>query len=278
MEGSEEMKQFIHDSKKTITFLGVINKKGDAVPKATGFFVQVQGIFHLVTAKHVVMDMKTGDLMDKELFAFFNRKAGGVTSVSIKKLKRSDETNWIFHSDDQVDIAIIPFRLSKKADDVLVIPYDSFLGIESLSELYDIFFLSFQPGAEFGTRIIPIIRGGIISRINEDKTLFVDAAAFPGNSGSPVFLKPSPIVFNEEVISIGNDPLGGKFIGVIGAYIPYEEVAVSVQTGLPRVVFQENTGLSKVWSVTYLKQIIESAEFVKQLNSIQTKPNIHEPD
>jgi len=272
------MKQFIHDSKKTITFLGIINKKGDAVPKATGFFVKIQGIFHLVTAKHVVKDTETGNLMDEELIAFFNKKEGGVTGVSIKESKAKDETNWVFHNDDRVDIAIIPFRLSKKADDVLVIPDDSFLGIESLNELYDIFFLSFQPGAEYGTKIIPIFRGGTISRINEDKTLFVDAAAFPGNSGSPVFLKPSPIRFGGKGIYNGKDPIGGKFIGVIGEYITYKEVAISVQTGLPRVIFEENTGLSKVWSVGYLKQIIESAEFVKQLNKLQAKPNIHEPD
>ena len=272
------MKQFIQDSKKTITFLGIINEKGNAVPKATGFFVKIQEIFHLVTAKHVVEDTETGNLMDEKLLAFFNKKEGGVTGVSIKELKDKDETNWVFHNDERVDIAIIPFRLSKKTHDFLVIPDDSFLGIDSLSELYDIFFLSFQPGVEYGTKIIPIIRSGTISRINEDKTLFVDAAAFPGNSGSPVFLKHSPIRFGEKGISIGKDPIGGKFIGVIGEYIPYKEVAISVQTGLPRVIFEENTGLSKVWSVGYLKQIIESAEFVEQLDRIQAKPGIREPN
>ena len=82
-------------------------------------------------------------------------------------------------------------------------------------------------------------------------------------------MKPSPIRFNEKGISIGKDNLGGKFIGVIGEYVPYTEVAVSVQTGLPRIYFQENTGLSRVWSVNYIRQIIESEQFKSQINGLE---------
>jgi predicted oxidoreductase (fatty acid repression mutant protein) len=63
--------------------------------------------------------------------------------------------------------------------------------------------------------------------------------------------------------------LGGKFIGIIGEYVPYREVAISAQTGRARVIFEENTGLSKVWSVDFIKEIIDSDKFKEQLKKIQ---------
>ena len=93
-----------------------------------------------------------------------------------------------------------------------------------------------------------------------------------GNSGSPVFLKPSPIRYDDAgTISLGGDKLGGKFIGVIGEYIPYREVAISAQTGRPRIIFEENTGLSKVWSVNYLQEIISSKDFQDQLTKVKER-------
>ena len=60
-------------------------------------------------------------------------------------------------------------------------------------------------------------------------------------------------------------------MGIIGSYIPYEEIAVSVQTGHPRVVFEENTGLARVWSVEFIKEIMESDIFRKQIIMIKDK-------
>jgi hypothetical protein len=159
--------------------------------------------------------------------------------------------------------------LNFQKDDVLVVPDNLFQTTDRLFELYDIFFLSYQPGIETKKVMSPVIRNGTISLVNADKTFFVDAFAFPGNSGSPVFLKPSPIRFDEGGISIGGDNLGGKFVGIIGSYLPYEEIAISIQTGRPRVVFEENTGLAMVWSVEFIKEIVDSDIFTKQL--IRTK-------
>jgi hypothetical protein len=99
--------------------------------------------------------------------------------------------------------------------------------------------------------------------MNDDGSFYIDAAAFPGNSGSPVFLRPS-LMYDKEVHSMG----GGYFVGVIGSYLPYEDMAISTQTGLPRVIFPENTGLSKVWSASFLSQIVNSAALQQQLTKI----------
>jgi len=65
--------------------------------------------------------------------------------------------------------------------------------------------------------------------------------------------------------------LGGKFIGIIGEYLPYQEVAISTQTGRKRVVFEENTGLSRVWSVNFIREIVESNTFKQQLDKVVKK-------
>lgn len=257
--------------KKTIVFIGKPTVEGKIQLHATGFLVQVQNIFHLVTAKHVVVDSRTNNFIDSGMIVFFNLKDGTIGTRSIDEIKKNFAVNWIFHENKDVDIAIIPFGLDPQKDDEKTIPENMFLPTDRLFELYDVFFLSYQPGIEPQKRILPVIRNGTISLINDDKTFYIDAFAFPGNSGSPVFLKFSPIRFDEGGISIGGDQLGGKFIGIIGSYLPYQEVAISTQTGRPRVVFEENTGLSKVWAVTFIKEIIESNAFKQQLNKLMKK-------
>ena len=67
-------------------------------------------------------------------------------------------------------------------------------------------------------------------------------------------------------------------MGIVGAYLPYQDEAISRQTGELRVVFEENSGLSLVWSVNYLNEIIESDAFKKQFEIIKNlKPATLEP-
>lgn len=113
-----------------------------------------------------------------------------------------------------------------------------------------------------------IVRRGTISLINTDKTFYIDGSAFPGNSGSPVFIKPSVLRYDGKHAHFGGENIGGRFIGIVGEYITYKEIAVSIQTERPRVIFEENTGLSKVWSATFLTDIIKSPDFQKQLNQL----------
>lgn len=261
--------RLVDDIKKTVVFIGRVDKEEKPFYYATGFLVKIQSVYHLLTAKHVVANMETGKLWDDEMFVFSNLKDGGITSCSIENMKQAYKVNWIFHKNAEVDIAIIPFGINLQKDDVKVIPHELFLLSDRIFELYDVFFLSYQPGIEPKRKISPVIRSGIISIINDDKSFYIDASAFPGNSGSPVFLKPSPIRFDEKGgISIGGDSLGGKFVGIIGEYVPYREIAVSLQTGRPRVIFEENTGLSKVWSVEFINEILDSDTFKEQINRI----------
>jgi hypothetical protein len=266
---TDQTPSLIYNIKKTVVFLGNIDQEGTVTFKATGFLIGVQNVFHIVTARHVVVDRETGALDDRGLYVFFNSKAGKVNYSAIARIKQTYEVNWIFHEKAEVDIAVIPFALDPKSDDVRVIPDSLFEPSSSIFELCDVFFPCYQPGTLTEPLISPVMRAGMISRVNEDRTFYIDGSAFPGNSGSPVFVKPSAARL--DIMVLGGDPLGGKFIGMIGEYIPYQEIAISTQTLHPRVIFEENTGLSKVWSVEFIEEIFESDAFKEQLNRIREK-------
>ena len=130
-----------------------------------------------------------------------------------------------------------------------------FLEFKILFETLNVFFISFQQGIDLENRVSPIFRRGSISRILEDNTFFIDGFAFPGNSGSPVFLSPT-ITYSHDGIQLKKYILGGKLIGVIGQALTYQN---------------QNTGLSKAWSINFLNDIINSKKFQAQLDAIKLK-------
>jgi S1-C subfamily serine protease len=109
-----------------------------------------------------------------------------------------------------------------------------------------VFVLGFPMNLAGEQRNYVIVRQGIIARIAEllDKTsgtFLLDSFVFPGNSGSPVILKP-------EITSIQGTAANGRalLIGVVIDYKPYTDVAISQQTHRARIAFEENSGLADV--------------------------------
>jgi hypothetical protein len=47
---------------------------------------------------------------------------------------------------------------------------------------------------------------------------------------------------------------------VVASYLPYRDVAVSQQTGQPRIIFEENSGLVNVFPVECVDQAIDAWE------------------
>ena len=52
-------------------------------------------------------------------------------------------------------------------------------------------------------------------------------------------------------------------------YLTYSEIAISVQTKRPRIVFEENMGLSKVWSVDIMREIFSQKKFKEENERIK---------
>lgn len=97
----------------------------------------------------------------------------------------------------------------------------------------------------------PICRQGCISRIAdvyEHRSIeyLIDAQTFPGNSGGPV-------VVNDDLTTSGMT----RLIGILRAYIPYQENLVSQQTGRQRSLMEENSGLTVVHTVDIILETVK---------------------
>lgn len=262
----------VDEIKKTIVFLGEFNSKGDPFFYGTGFLIQIDSVDFVVTNKHVIMDYDnnlkkfTGKLKDTYYEIFFNNTKGQLDYRSVTDIKSSASLEWIFHPKDSVDLAVLPFPILE-TDDLLSIGVDFFVPVKKVLELFDVFFLCYNPGLETKDKIIPIIRKGMVSYKKKDRTFYIDGFAFPGNSGSPVFLFPS-FVRKDSRMDL-TDSLAYKFIGIISEYLPYRDEAVSKQTKQTRIIFEENSGLSRVWPTDFLTEIIATKKFQDQLATIK---------
>ncbi len=81
---------------------------------------------------------------------------------------------------------------------------------------------------------------------------------------------PSPVKFEDKGGVVG-EGMDIKLIGIVGSYVYFKDVAVSEQTKRPKMIFEENTGLSLIWSTKFLQDIIQSSDFKKQIEAIRKK-------
>jgi V8-like Glu-specific endopeptidase len=242
------LNEILEEIKKSIVFFGVI--KGDRQYfTGTGCVISLNDVFHLVTAKHVVINPR----ITEDLCIFVNDRDGHLSIIEVSDIKDRLDAEWIVHENMDVDLAIIPFPISVETS-TKRIQRNLISGIDQISLLDDVFYLEYQPDIEID-RVDPIIRIGSISFINKDKSFYIDGTVFPGNSGSPVFMKPAPYFIKGNEYILSPNPLSFHFIGIISSYIPYEDRAVSLQTMRERIIFEENTGLSRVFSSTLIDEI-----------------------
>lgn len=126
--------------------------------------------------------------------------------------------------------------------------------------------LGFPMGLVGDMRNTVIARSGTIARVRDTLTkcnneYLIDAFVFPGNSGGPVVSKP------EALAITGTKPQKASYlIGIVKSYVPYEDIAVSLQTKRPRVIFEENSGLATVHPIDFVQEIIK-----KQLGNSSKK-------
>lgn len=227
------------------------------VPVGTGFITEYKNINILVTCKSIVYELEK---KIDNLFVSYNLKNGTRARREIEEIKQAFSVDWQFSEDKNVDLAIIPYVIDENIDDVKRMGRDLYEPIDQLCAGDDIFFLGFPLGIDAGlqTFMRPLVRQGMIALIQADKNFLIDAHVFPGNCGSPVFLKPSFVDFKTNTFGTIRP---AKFIGIISAYIPFIDTAVSVHTKRPRVVFEENSGLAQVIGADYISEILNSDKF-----------------
>ena len=188
---------------------------------------------------------------------------------------------WTGHSNPDIDVAVFRLRgdfLQQQARRFAFFASDTHLMSrqqmvdDQVTEGDRDFVLGFPLGLVDQIRQYPICRHGILSRIRdclEGRSLafLIDASVFPGNSGGPVVICPSALAI-QGTRSIPRAAL----IGIVKQYVPYEDVAISRQTGIPRVSFQENSGLALVESIDCVIEAIAEERRTHPQTPIEQPP------
>ncbi|HMM56068.1 MAG TPA: serine protease [Rudaea sp.] len=213
----------------------------------------------LVTNKHVLQNK------DDIIVRFGSSDHSGVIDYPIK-LTDANGPIWVGNPSLDIDVAALvvnPEVLKKDAAAFAFFALEKHaIGIAEMkeagvSEGDAVFVLGFPMGIVSTQTMYVISRAGSIARVrdvlnSQESALLIDANIFPGNSGGPVVIRPE-LSSIQDTKSINRAAL----IGIVKSYVPYRDVAISQQTGNPRVIFEENSGLALVETVDSIRNTVE---------------------
>ena len=247
--------------KDAVVALGVDGTDSKRHWIGTGFMVgrleegsKDQYTIYIITNKHVV------EHFDLVFVRFNNAESVGVKDLRMQLVEK-DQKLYSEHPNKDSDIVAIQIRPGVLIANHLKL---SFFKLEqhalSLSDMQ-------KTGVEEGSLVYalgfpikaPICRLGCISRIADAfvepenaNTFLVDAQVFPGNSGGPVLNRP-------EIVSIDGTSSNSScnLVGILSAYVPYQELLYSKQTNKVRMIQEENSGLTIVHPVDRIKEVVE---------------------
>lgn len=262
-----------------------VEKDGKFIALATGFLLGFQAgeadkegkapfkIF-LITNRHVFADLK-------QVVLRFNLTQSGSRTYNLILENEKGNKQWLAHPNEKVDVGAININPNQLIQDSIHydfirdsdVAYLDTIRNEGISQGDGVFVLGFPMGLAGKEKNYAIVRGGVIARlddeiINSENEFLIDSTVFPGNSGGPVFLKP-------EIMSLQGTKAVSKayLIGVVKSYIPYEEVAISEQTKRPRIVFVENSGISGVVPMDYVRETVKPLmDSVKKVQMVSPPP------
>lgn len=254
------------------TAIGFRSAKGEVSFGATGFLYgrlwqgpDPKGNLYrvyLVTNRHVFESQPQAVLR-------FNPKAGApAKSYDLDLHDKNKSQLWSVHPKPEVDAAAIPINVNLLKEEGIEFSFfcsdqhvmtHALVTSEGLSEGDGLFVLGFPLGDVGGARNYVIVRHGVIARVRDmlagaSDWILVDATVFPGNSGGPVIIQPDAVA-----ITGTKSQNRAMLLGMVSGYVPYQDVAYSRQTNRPRVMFEENTGITLVVPFTHVSETVEAA-------------------
>lgn len=215
----------------------------------SGVLLTKSNVNLFATAKHVVQQ-------NEDVFFRIPQKKGGPPDHRpLAQMKQITGVGWIYSTN--ADVALTILIINQQVDDVSFIPLDFMSAkYESISVGDDIFVSGFP--ASVIELEAPALRNGMVSAKLPDGMILIDTTTFPGNSGGPVFWKPTM-----GLNIFGNQMGQGRPACLIGLalYSPmYSEGAISPTSGRTRVVFESNSGLTKIVSTSRILEVLEYPE------------------
>lgn len=216
----------------------------------------------LITNKHVLVDFKA-------VYIKFNSAQDPQSKdYKVQLVAKNGRPRWVGHPLDAVDVTAIFLNLGfLKAEGRRFAYFQSDshtmnkekMRAAGITEGDRVFVLGFPMGLVAAERQYVICRGGYVARVrdfleNRTSEFLVDVTVFPGNSGGPVILCPSALAIQGT-----NTIKNADLIGIVKAYVPYTDMAISQQTQRPRILFEENSGLAAVESVDSIIETVELA-------------------
>lgn len=246
----------------------------------TGFFFKFlekdngKHIPVIITNKHVIKDSTNGS------FRFTIAKDGQPDYKNIRDYQvPSFEQNWIGHPDPEIDLCAMPIggllnEASNAGNNFFFVPLDKTLvmsdeELNQLTALEDITMVGYPNGIWDSVNNLPIMRRGITAThpkmdYNGKQEFMIDAACFPGSSGSPVMLLNEGSYRTQNAIVMGSRV---KLLGVLYAG-PQHTATGSIQVvNIP--TRQEPVAISRIPNnlgiIIKAKKILELEAEVKRV-------------
>lgn len=280
--------QQITEQKKTVAFaFGTVHlHKADgtpitvSMPLGTVFFVYYpddrlgadRGFVYVVTAKHVLKDADGHYLKEISIRVNLKNPHEQDSASSITGIPVSDERAnliWLHDDDDAIDVAAFPLVPDENKFDFKTIPLSMFADKSTLREFKvsegdTVFFIGLMAQYYGEHKNYPVVRRGTLALMTDEKiqtatgaqqAYIAELVAWPGNSGSPVFL--SLLGMRDGSLSVGTNY---KFLGLLcGGFLDKIQGTVLDATQLAFLGDGANTGVSYIVPADELKAVLESA-------------------
>jgi hypothetical protein len=256
----------------------------DTTAIGSGFLVGIQQdsvtFCYLISAKHVIEPvLKSAN----NILIRVNRKEKESPQILNLPTLGFNGKRWIEHNNPAIDVAIVPLAIWDKMD---LIEVNMFVVTDSTKDYFadSVFLKKFKVSSGDGVFTLGLVpdlfnkdeknlvlsRFGTVSALpqynlklpgGEQKAYFLDCPAFGGNSGGPAYL----LLERDENSSL----IAGwriALLGVVTEFVPSPLRMKTVETENAKniaVQLIENTGISKVVPVDYLKELLYSKDQIE---------------